>query len=102
MIVAALDAGVTASWVTGDEAYGQDPQLRARLERIDIGYVMAVACFTRVRINRGRFLPYAQMSSPTACPPLPGSGTAPEPERRARASTTRRGSTPVPVSIVTC
>jgi SRSO17 transposase len=33
MFVAALDAGVTASWVTGDEAYGQDPQLRARLER---------------------------------------------------------------------
>ncbi len=33
MIVAALDAGVTASWVTGDEAYGQDPQLRARLSR---------------------------------------------------------------------
>ena len=54
MIVAALDAGVTASWVTGDEAYGQDPQLRACLERIGIGYVMAVACSTRVRINQGR------------------------------------------------
>jgi hypothetical protein len=54
MIAAALDAGVTASWVTGDEAYGQDPQLRARLERIGIGYVMAVACSTRVRINHGR------------------------------------------------
>ncbi|WP_433455362.1 transposase [Streptomyces sp. CA-142005] len=25
MIQAALDAGITASWVTGDEAYGQDP-----------------------------------------------------------------------------
>ncbi|WP_307822012.1 IS701 family transposase [Streptomyces coffeae] len=25
MIEAALDAGITASWVTGDEAYGQDP-----------------------------------------------------------------------------
>ncbi|MET9869565.1 IS701 family transposase [Streptomyces sp. NPDC006386] len=54
MIFTALDAGVTASWVTGDEAYGQDPQLRARLERIGIGYVMAVACSTRVRINQGR------------------------------------------------
>lgn len=53
-IAAALDAGVTASWVTGDEAYGQDPQLRAHLERIGISYVMAVACSTRVRINQGR------------------------------------------------
>ncbi|WP_436842736.1 IS701 family transposase [Streptomyces flaveolus] len=54
MIAAALDAGVSASWVTGDEAYGQDPQLRARLERTGIGYVMAVTCSTRVRINQGR------------------------------------------------
>ncbi|MBT2369400.1 transposase [Streptomyces sp. ISL-10] len=29
MIAAALETGVKASWVTGDEAYGQDPQLRA-------------------------------------------------------------------------
>ncbi|MEZ3181801.1 IS701 family transposase [Streptomyces pimonensis] len=54
MIAAALDAGVEAPWVTGDEAYGQDPQLRARLEEAGIGYVMAVACSTRVRINSGR------------------------------------------------
>ncbi|ELP62297.1 transposase [Streptomyces turgidiscabies] len=31
IIAAALDAGITASWVTGDEAYGQDPQLRVVL-----------------------------------------------------------------------
>lgn len=31
MIAAALDAGVQAPWVTGDEAYAQDPQLRADL-----------------------------------------------------------------------
>lgn len=54
MIAAALDAGVEAPWVTGDEAYGQDPQLRAALEARGIGYVMAVACSTRVRINSGR------------------------------------------------
>nr|WP_189548267.1 IS701 family transposase [Streptomyces gelaticus] len=54
MITAALDAGLTVSWVTGDEAYGQDPHLRARLEDRGIGYVMAVACSTRVRINHGR------------------------------------------------
>ncbi|MEU7641240.1 transposase [Streptomyces sp. NPDC039016] len=54
MIEAALDAGITASWVTGDEAYGQDPQLRAALQARGIGYVLAVACSTRVRINQGR------------------------------------------------
>ncbi|MFE0922986.1 IS701 family transposase [Streptomyces nigra] len=54
MIAAALDAGITASWVTGDEAYRQDPQLRATLETCGTGYVMAVAWSTRVRINHGR------------------------------------------------
>ncbi|MGA5341832.1 IS701 family transposase [Streptomyces variabilis] len=56
MIAAALDTGVEAPWVTvtGDEAYGQDPQLRAALEKRGTGYVMAVACSTRVRINSGR------------------------------------------------
>ncbi len=54
MIAAALDAGITASWATGDEAYGQDPQLRAALEARGLGYVLAVACSTRVRINHGR------------------------------------------------
>ncbi|WP_455568887.1 IS701 family transposase [Streptomyces inhibens] len=56
MIAAALDAGITAPWVTGDEAYGQDPQLRAALETRGIGYVLAVACSTRVWINSGRTL----------------------------------------------
>lgn len=54
MLAAALDAGITASWVTGDEAYGQDPQLRAALEARGTGYVLAVACSMRVRINHGR------------------------------------------------
>jgi SRSO17 transposase len=54
MIAAALEAGISASWVTGDEAYGQDPGLRALLEAHGLGYVLAVACNTRVRINQGR------------------------------------------------
>jgi len=29
MLTRALDAGVPASWVTGDEVYGQHPGLRA-------------------------------------------------------------------------
>ncbi|MFF5189396.1 transposase [Streptomyces sp. NPDC000345] len=72
MLAAALDAKVGARWVTGDEAYGQAPQLRAALEARDTGYVMAVACSTRVRTNAGRTLP-ARTPPPDACPPSPGS-----------------------------
>ncbi|MEW1671624.1 IS701 family transposase [Streptomyces noursei] len=54
MIAAALDTGIGASWVTGHEAYGQDPGLRALLESRELGYVLAVACSTRVRINQER------------------------------------------------
>jgi SRSO17 transposase len=48
MLVRALDAGVPAAWVTGDEVYGADPTLRAELEPRGIGYVLAVACDHRV------------------------------------------------------
>jgi SRSO17 transposase len=44
MVTRALDAGVPAAWVTGDEVYGADPRLRAALEAHSIGYVLAVAC----------------------------------------------------------
>jgi SRSO17 transposase len=44
MLGRALDAGVPASWVTGDEVYGACPRLRAWLEGRGIGYVLAVAC----------------------------------------------------------
>jgi SRSO17 transposase len=37
MITRALDAGVPASWVAGDEVYGADPKLRACLEGRGIG-----------------------------------------------------------------
>lgn len=40
--------------MTGVEARGQDPGLRALLEAHGLGYVLAVACSTRVRINQGR------------------------------------------------
>jgi SRSO17 transposase len=49
MITRALDAGVPAAWVTGDEVYGADPKLRACLEASGIGYVLAVACDHPVR-----------------------------------------------------
>jgi SRSO17 transposase len=44
MLGRALDAGVPASWVTGDEVYGANPGLRADLEARGVGYVLAVAC----------------------------------------------------------
>ena len=49
MLARALDAGVPAAWVTGDEVYGADPALRAELEARGIGYVLAVACDHPVR-----------------------------------------------------
>jgi SRSO17 transposase len=48
MISRALDAGVPAAWVTGDEVYGANPTLRAGLEARGVGYVLAVACDHRV------------------------------------------------------
>jgi len=42
MITRALDAGTPAAWVTADEVYGQDPQLRAELARRGLGYVLAI------------------------------------------------------------
>jgi SRSO17 transposase len=43
MLARVLDAGVPAGWVTGDEVYGADPDLRAELEARRIGYVLAIA-----------------------------------------------------------
>jgi SRSO17 transposase len=44
MLGRALDAGVPAAWVTGDEVYGANPALRAELQARSIGSVLAVAC----------------------------------------------------------
>ncbi|NMO03406.1 IS701 family transposase [Gordonia sp. TBRC 11910] len=43
MIADALDAGVPACWVAGDEVYGADPTLRTMLPDRKIGYVLGVA-----------------------------------------------------------
>jgi SRSO17 transposase len=48
MLTRALDAGVPAAWVTGDEVYGACPGLRAELEACGVGYVLAVACDHRM------------------------------------------------------
>jgi SRSO17 transposase len=53
MLVRALDGGVTASWVTGDEVYGAASALRAELEDRGVGYVLAVACSHQVATAAG-------------------------------------------------
>jgi SRSO17 transposase len=42
MLERALDVGVPAAWVTGDEVYGNDPALRAWLEQRGVPYVLVV------------------------------------------------------------
>jgi SRSO17 transposase len=51
MLARALDAGVPASWVTADEAYGQVGRLRTMLEDRGVSYVLAVPCSQRVPLG---------------------------------------------------
>jgi SRSO17 transposase len=55
MIGRALDAGVPAGWVTGDEVYGQHSGLRRTLEECGMSYVLAVPVNQRViaRVRTG-------------------------------------------------
>jgi SRSO17 transposase len=48
MLGRALDAGVPAGWVTGDEVYGQHFRLRRMLEERGMPYVLAVPVSQRV------------------------------------------------------
>jgi SRSO17 transposase len=48
MLERALEAGVPAAWVTGDEVYGSDGALRGWLEQRRQPYVLAVRCTQRV------------------------------------------------------
>jgi SRSO17 transposase len=57
MITRALDAGVRAPWVTGDEVYGADPRLRAELEARGVGYVLAIGRDRRVTTGVGPLRP---------------------------------------------
>src|SRR5690606_28455967 len=46
-------AGVAAPWVTGDEVYGADRELRAELEAQRVGNVLANGCHRRVPTATG-------------------------------------------------
>ncbi len=48
MLTRALDAGVPAGWVSGDEVYGQQFKLRQLLQERGMPYVLAVAVSQRV------------------------------------------------------
>jgi SRSO17 transposase len=53
MIATALDAGAPASWVAGDEVYGNDPQLRGEIAGRGLGFVLAVAKDHRITTGIG-------------------------------------------------
>jgi SRSO17 transposase len=80
MIGAALDAGVPAAWVAGDEVYGADPGLRSGLRDRQIGYVLAVAKDHHVTTAAGKLradaitrrLPRASWQRLSAGPGLKG------------------------------
>src|SRR5947209_8452892 len=63
MIERALDAGVPARWVTGDEVYGADPRLARALEARGIGYVLAIAGNRRLPVDAASSLTAAQIAA---------------------------------------
>jgi len=54
MLARARDAGASFGWFTADEAYGDNPGLRAWLQDQDINYVMAISCDQRFSTPTGR------------------------------------------------
>lgn len=70
MITRALDAGVPAGWVTGDEVYGQHARLRMMLEERQMPYVLAVPVNQRVTATvQGRI---AELRADELAAQLPG------------------------------
>ena len=48
MITSAVAAGMPASWVAGDEVYGDNTAFRAGMAALGLGYVLAVSCDHRI------------------------------------------------------
>ena len=53
MIIRAVEAGVPAGWVAGDEVYGADPNLRAAVRGQGLGYTLQVSANRRVPTHAG-------------------------------------------------
>jgi SRSO17 transposase len=53
MLERLLNTDLDLGWFTADEAYGDNPGLRAWLEQVDLNYVMAVSCDQRFTTPRG-------------------------------------------------
>lgn len=87
MLGRAVDAQTPFGWVTADEAYGQDPALRAWLEPHGIRYVLAVRRDFRVGAGAGRADQVA-----AACRPPAGNATRPGPAPKATGCMTGPGS----------
>ena len=75
MLTRALDAGVPAAWVAGDEVYGADPGLRAELR----GQRGSATCWRSAATAASPPTPArsAPTSWPPGCPGGPGSGSRP-------------------------
>jgi SRSO17 transposase len=76
MITRAVAAGVPAGWATGDEVYGADPDLRATLAGLGLGYVLAVGPTARSPPPPG---PIVWTNSRDRCAAASGSASAPGP-----------------------
>jgi SRSO17 transposase len=53
MLARAFAGGLSARWVTADEAYGKDGKFRAWLQRRRVGYVLAVPCNQKIPTEGG-------------------------------------------------
>lgn len=53
MITRAVQAGVSAGWVAGDEVYGADPLLRTAIRDHQLGYALQIAANRRVPTHAG-------------------------------------------------
>src|SRR3954468_10891688 len=92
MLSRALDAGVPAGWIAGDEVYGQHSGLRLALEERGMPYVLAVPVnqYT-IAAPQGGWRSTASTRCPPSCPRQTGAGGRPVPGRRGRGSTTGCG-----------
>jgi SRSO17 transposase len=54
MLTRAVEAGVPTGWVAGDEVYGADPKLRAKIRALGLGYVLNIASNQHLPTPAGR------------------------------------------------